>query len=1062
VSALTLELRRQLEASVLAARRSAEAASAAALESLGVFADRRPEHLSPDQSALRNGLRAKLRQLGRDRERLVAECGYEQWHQLLFARFLAENALLLHPDYEVSVTLADCAELAAELGETDAWAVAGRFAGRILPGIFRQDDPCVRLGLPPEGRHALEEILDGIPAATFIADDALGWAYQFWQRDKKDEVNDAEQPIEGADIGPVTQRFTEGYMVRFLLENSLGAWWAERHPDSPLLAEFRYLRRDEDGRPSSGPFEGWPDTVAAVTLMDPCCGSGHFLVEAFAMLWRMRAEEEGLDPVEAGDAVLRDNLFGLELDPRCVQIAMFAIALKAWKDGGRWRELPVPHVACSGVPVKAPAEEWTALAGDDERVRAALERLHDLFGEAETLGSLIDPRRTAEDRRRRGQGMLEEIEWEDLAPLVASRAEREAGDPASAVLGGDAASVARAADYLSRRYTLTVTNVPYLTAKRQGPLLRHHISLFWPLGKADLATAFLCRLERMSAGSYFAVTPENWLNLTSYTGLREHVTADTALQALVRLGPGAFGQVSGEVVKPILIGVAVRRPRQDDRFLVIDAIDSSGPEAKADALAELPIAHLLQADQRRHPDSRILLRDLPSFPPLSEVAECWAGIQTGDYPRFGRKFWEQPLPDPAFSLQQSTVAGTQPYGGREHALLWEGGRGRLEEFARENRERLHDSHRRGNEAWGHRGIVVSAMGDLPVTLYTGELFDNNVGVISPASEDLLAPLWHFCASDEFRELVRTIDNKMNVTNRTLAKVPFDCERWQRVADEAGPLPEPSSEDPTQWLFQGRPEGSAAPLQVAVARLLGYSWPQQVPDDLDVLADRDGIVCLPSVATEAPAAERLERLLAQALGETWSPTRARDLLEAAGSSKRTLAEWLRDDFFKQHCRTFDKRPFIWHVWDGRKDGFSALVNYHRLDRPALEKLTFTYLGQDWVERQRAGIADGVAGAEARLAAALELQEKLRAILQGGKPFDIYVRWKELQRQPRGWEPDLEDGVRVNIRPFVLAGVLRSRFSIHWKKDRGRNPDGSERINDRHLSLAEKSDAVEAVA
>ena len=249
------------------------------------------------------------------------------------------------------------------------------------------------------------------------------------------------------------------------------------------------------------------------------------------------------------------------------------------------------------------------------------------------------------------------------------------------------------------------------------------------------------------------------------------------------------------------------------------------------------------------------------------------------------------------------------------------------------------------------------------------------------------------------------------------------------------------------------------MQVAVARLLGYRWPEQAEsDDLDAFADADGIVCLPSVAGEAPAADRVQQLLAAAFGERGRRRRVKELLEQSGSKKKNLADWLRDEFFKQHCALFGNRPFVWHVWDGQRDGFSALVNYHRLDRKTLEKLTYTYLGQDWVERQRAEARDEVAGAEARLAAALELQRKLEAILEGEKRRSTsYVRWKELHEQPVGWEPDLNDGVRLNIRPFVEAGVLRSPFNIHWKKDRGKNPDGTERHNDIHLSLAEKLDA-----
>ena len=524
--ALPSLLRKQLETSVLAARRAAEAASRAAIESLGVFADRRPEHLNSAQAALRNGLRAKWRQLGNDRDLLVAECAYEQWHRLLFARFLAENGLLLHPQFRAPVTLAECEELATDLGEPDAWSVAARFAAEILPGIFRLDDPCVRLRLAPEGRHALEQILDDIPAETFISDDALGWVYQFWQKDKKDEVNDSERKIGGADLGPVTQLFTENYMVRFLLENSLGAWWAARHPDSPLVKEFEYLRFDDNGKPAAGSFDRWPDRVAEVTVMDPCCGSGHFLVEAFRMLWQMRAKEEGLPLVEAQDAVLRDNLFGLELDPRCVQIAMFNVALHAWKAGGRWRQLPVPNIACSGISVKAPVDEWKALASGDQRLENALARLHVLFRDADVLGSLIDPKSaTGLTNPGSPQLSLEDVDWEEVAPLFSAAASAEIRDPAVAVLGANAAGVARAAEMLSRSYTLVVTNVPYLVRSKQSETLQNFAVGPYVAARGDLATMFLRRFERLIApgGTDATVTPQNWLFLSTYTDFRRQL-----------------------------------------------------------------------------------------------------------------------------------------------------------------------------------------------------------------------------------------------------------------------------------------------------------------------------------------------------------------------------------------------------------------------------------------------------------------------------------------------------------------------------------------------------------
>lgn len=1047
--ALPFPLRKQLEASVLAARRAAESASRAAIEGLGVSADHCPEHLDLSQAALRDGLRAKWLQLGGDRELLVAECAYEQWHRLLFARFLAENGLLLHPQYKAPVTLADCEQLATELGEPDAWSVAARFAAEILPGIFRLDDPCVRLRLAPEGRYALEQILDALPAKTFTADDALGWVYQFWQKDKKEVVNASERKIGGADLGPVTQLFTENYMVRFLLENSLGAWWATRHPDSPLVKGFDYLRFDDDGRSAAGSFDGWPDRVAEVTLMDPCCGSGHFLVEAFSMLWQMRAEEENLAPVDAQDAVLRDNLFGLELDARCVQIAMFTTALKAWTAGGGWRQLPVPNIACSGIPVKSSVEEWRALARGDARLENALVRLHILFRDADTLGSLIDPKRAIEISDPTGrQPSFDDIDWDEIAPLLVRAVEREGADPATAVLGADATGIVRATDLLSRNFTLITTNVPYLKRGNQSEFLKAHLDRVFSNARADLGISMFQRFER-AALSHSVVLPQAWTFTKTFIGFRRSIVARMEIGMLAYLGPGAFDGISGEVVKPVLfIASGLDEPR--DAVAAMDVSSISGTPAKMAALCKEPLVWLERSSQLRNPESRIIFTDSSHGTLMGDVTDCAKGLSLGDGPRYQFCFWEIFHIGKTWTYMQSTVGRTIEYGGRSWVVRWEGGSGDL---ADEPSARV-----QGRRVWGKAGILVSLM-NLQVSLYSGDAFDQNSAVLAPHNQNDLAAIWLFCGDINFAQSVRVIDRTLKVTNASLTQIPFDVEFWRSYAATLFPdgLPRPWSNDPTQWLFGGRPEVSTAPLQVAIARLVGYRWPEQAEiDGLDTFADVDGIVCLPPVAGEAPAADRVQQLLAAAFGDEWSPVKVRELLEEAGS-KKNLADWLRDEFFLQHCALFGNRPFVWHIWDGQRDGFSALVNYHRLDRRTLEKLTYTYLGQGWVERQRAEVRDDVAGAEARLSAALGLQRKLEAILEGEAPLDIYVRWKETREQPIGWEPDVNDGVRLNVRPFVQAGVLRAPFNIRWRKDRGKNTDGSERENDKHLALAEKTEA-----
>jgi hypothetical protein len=1052
VPVLASQQRRILEDACAKGRRTAEQAVRAALTSLAVTADRPPAHLNEDERQLRRGLRAKSRQLGdtgTNLDLLVADCAYEQWHRLLFARFLAENNLLIHPDYNAPVTLDDCEELAEALGEPDGWSVAARFAAEILPGIFRLDDPCFRVRLAPEGRLSLEGILASLPEEVFAADDALGWVYQFWQRDKKDEVNASERKIGGADLAPVTQLFTENYMVRFLLENSLGAWWAARHPDSPLVMSFEYLRFTDDNQPEAGTYEQWPERAAEVTVMDPCCGSGHFLVEAFSLLWQMRGEEESLAPADAQDAVLRDNLFGLELDPRCVQIAMFAVALQAWKAGGGWRPLPVANIACSGIPVKAPVEEWKALARGDDRLENALVRLHNLFRDADTLGSLIDPRLATEISDPRGlQRSFADVDWTAISPIFARASDVESMDPATVVLGAGATAISRAVAMLDRKFTLLLTNPPFLSEKKQGDVLLRHLQSVAPDASADLATAFLSLLlGRAASGGHVAmVTPQNWHFQGAYTGLRRRLLRDTSWALVARLGTKAFSAGSTWDFHTMLVIHEKRSPDPQSTFAAID-VSALPYDKKADALVQLPLSTVQQAQQTANPDARIVLAVGGSeLPLLEDYAVGRQGIKTGDDGRFRRRFWEQPLPNSTWAYFQTSFPATTPFAGRTDVVLWESGTGAM----------AHSSGARivGKDAWERRGVMVSQMGDLPASLYEGDLFDTNASPLVPKSPRDLAAIWHFCSSNEYHLRVREIDTALKVTNRTLAKVPFDIGHWRRVADEAGPLPEPWSDDPTQWLFDGRPDVSTARLHVAVARLVGFRWPEHAESDgLDAFADDDGIVCLPSVAGEAPAADRLQQVLAAAFDETWSPTKLQELIEQTGSKKRNVADWLRDEFFKQHCALFGNRPFVWHIWDGRRDGFAALLNYHRLDRKTLEKLTYTYLG-DWIERQRAGVRDEKAGAEARLAAASELRRSLGLILEGEPPLDIYVRWKSLAEQPIGWDPDVNDGVRLNVRPFVEAGVLRSSFNIHWRTDRGKNPDGSVRLNDLHFTSADK--------
>ena len=1102
---LSTEHRRQLERTVVNARDVAETGARAALEALAV--DRRDpfDHMSDEQRALRRPLRAHARHLGDKTDgrsgthgidHLTHECAYEHWHAMLFARFLAENNLLIEPELGVPVTLDECEELAKDEG-TDRWTLASRFAQRMLPQVFRPDHPVFQVRLARESRVQLEELVEGLPTETFKASDALGWVYQFWQARKKDEVNRSEAKIGADELPAVTQLFTEPYMVQFLLHNSLGAWWESRHPDQPCPTDLTYLRHAKEGQPAAGTFDGWPDDLSEFRLLDPCCGSGHFLVTSLLMLVPMRMRLEGLDASTAVSAVLHDNLHGLEIDQRCVAIAAFALALEAWRypDAGGFRRLPRFNLAWCGQPVAARKEEWLALAGGDPQVEAGMAALHDAFRDAPTLGSLIDPARSAPE------DMLT-ARFDQLRPLLEQALERHGRNPEDKETAIAALGMAEAGDMLTTRFHLVATNVPYLGREKQSPLLRIFCEERFSRSKQDLATVFLERILRLCVhdGTTLLVVPRYWLFLTRYRNLRRRLLAERAWHMLATLGPRAFESIGGEVVNVCLLIIGASRSQIGDAFSWIDATNGVTPESKAMRLQDEPIRTLSQSAQTANPDSVIGYEADADTVLLGRVAYAHQGLATSDNAQFVFNFWELPQLANGWEPFQFAPSSTAPISGCSHALLWEDGRGR---YARHADALRHEGRlggwKSGHAAWGKRGVAINRMGDLPASLYLGTKFDCNVAVVVPNDDVELAPIWAYCSSPEYGERVRKLNQKPSVTNATLTKVPYDAARWgksQINGTDGSPAME--TNDPTQWAFHGNPRYTTHPLQVAVARLLGYRWPMQtglgieVADrarqcilegaTLDALATEDGIVCVPAVRGHGPAEQKLVQLLERAWGPDWREDRLASLLTEVGS--RSLDDWLRNAFFEQHCQLFHHRPFVWHVWDGRKnDGFHALVNYHRLTAPdgagrrTMESLTYSYLGE-WLARRQDDVKRGVNAADARLAAALELQQRLVAILEGEPPFDIFVRWKPIQDQPIGWAPDLNDGVRLNIRPFMAddlpsglrgAGVLRAKPNIGWRKDKGREPmrcmpdypwfwvDGEftgDRVNDAHFTANEK--------
>ena len=678
-----------------------------------------------------------------------------------------------------------------------------------------------------------------------------------------------------------------------------------------------------------------------------------------------------------------------------------------------------------------------------------------------TGGDLVDPTRVAH---------LEQS-IEALVEKMRS-AEPERAEGALAARG-----MADAAAILARHFTLQATNVPFLGRGRQVGALAAYVAAHFDYAKNDLATAMLARMLALATlgGTVGVVTPQNWLFLGSYQELRKRLLQTTQLNSVANLGPAAFQDMNWWAIQTALTTWTASRPHANSAFLALDADTGRDLDGKPALMRSVLVRTLEQAAQLENPDGRISVNVNLPFPLFSNYATAYQGNTTGDNDRYIRWTWEFDGCHLGWCFLQRTAEDICLYAGRDRLLWWgEGG--------------THVAHPQASQAFGRAGVAIGQIRSLAATISDGNRFEMNVAVIVPHDPAHLPAIWAFCSSPDYAAAVRRIDHALKVTNATLVKVPFDLAHWQKIASEKYPngLPEPYSDDPTQWLFHGHPRYAerGTEVHVALARLAGYRWPAESDPEIRLSdearariadaaslpeADAGGLLALVPVLGERPLAARLRAYCAAAFGAEWSDALERrlvgegdEVLDKRPARDGSLEAWLRDRAFRQHCALFHQRPFLWHVWDGQGDGFAAFLHYHRATRANLEKLTYSLLG-DWIARMRE------AGDQRRLEASLILQEKLQTILQGESPLDIFVRWKALAAQSMGWNPDLDDGVRLNIRPFMRAEVLRDTPNIHWRKDRGRDVASApwygkfngERVNDHTLTLDEKRGAREAV-
>ena len=554
---------------------------------------------------------------------------------------------------------------------------------RAMPFLFQRIDDYTEL-LMPDDLLSVNSILANTREA--MTPDAcqdvevIGWLYQFYISEKKDEVFDGlkkNEKITPENIPAATQLFTPHWIVRYLVENSLGRLWMLNRPYSKLIEQMDYYIKPEQ-----------PETdflritkPEEIKICDPACGSGHMLTYAFDLLHTIY-EEEGVDPAEIPEKILTHNLYGIEIDERAGELAAFALTMKARAKHKRFFGKVIRPNICVLENIQFDDDElkeYIDFIGRD-LFTAPLQTILHQFEEADNFGSLIRPEVTDV------VNMLQMLEAKDVSSqLFLTQTHKR-------VL-----QTLQQADYLSHKYHIVVANPPYMGANGMNPRLKTWVGENYPDSKADFMTCFMERCFTLSRplGFWGMINLPSWMFLSTFEDFRSKLVSSQTFDSLLHLGRGIFGSDFGSVAfcsqntRPALGRAAIYRRlfnkhvevRTPEVIRVLFLDPKFGryevEQARLGSIPGNPIAYWATRNQRLAFSQR---ESLGSWAPVKQ------GLATADNNRFLR-LWHE-VSNCSFGLNFSSTRDTKEcsckwfpynkggeyrrwYGNFEYIVKWE-------------------------------------------------------------------------------------------------------------------------------------------------------------------------------------------------------------------------------------------------------------------------------------------------------------------------------------------------------------------------------------------------------
>lgn len=553
---------------------------------------------------------------------------------------------------------ARAAQLLFDNRDLDAYVLLLReyFAAwhQVMPVVFPEADDWTNLVPPADLLSAGESVRADIVAAIRPDEagrmdvEVIGWLYQFYISARKKEINDSGVKIDKHTLAPVTQLFTPHWVVRYLVENTLGIQWLRAHPDSALREQFEYLVTPAEGQEDRGLAIADPEDFR---IIDPACGSGHMLTYAFDVLWDMYAEA-GYPTRRIARLILEKNLHGADVDGRAAQLASFALTMKAvehdpgflgrierqsQRDGETsWRGPRIVHVQSVKLDELSPAEIADA---SGEGVSLGVSQLIEQLRDADTYGSLI--------RVPEGASAL----FREIAHRI------ETGERQQLLGGADSEEWLRAADMCEiledGRYTTLIANPPYLGMRKADDLLKTFAKSQYARSYQDLATMFMERSLSLVVrdGVCGILSLNSWMMTISFKKFRSLILSATQILIVAHLGRGIAGVALDFATTVYTTGSSDR----DFAIRFIRASDTAKTPSDRDRIdrlksamqgGESPDNYLLSRRRIYEMPNSAFLGDLSdqlieAFKhPLGEIAPARQGLATGDNERFLRLWFE--------------------------------------------------------------------------------------------------------------------------------------------------------------------------------------------------------------------------------------------------------------------------------------------------------------------------------------------------------------------------------------------------------------------------------------